>query len=110
MNLNKVNYVKILFKSIEKKRIAAKTKAEMNVRKLVISFYGRMCMNPLHLLQSKFLRDEEKIMKIISKSTFETLTRCKFYSQLENAKKKMEYESPKYVGVTILEFLYITHV
>ena len=48
----------------------AKTEAEKDVRKLMNnSLYGRMCMNPLHFLQSKFLHDEEKIMKSISKPT-----------------------------------------
>ena len=37
--------------------------------------YGRMCMNPLHLLQSKFLHDEEEIIKRISKPTFKNITR-----------------------------------
>ena len=56
-------------------------------------------MNPLHLLQSKFLHDEEKIMKSISKPTFKNLTRYKDYSQIEYKKKKIEYDSPVYVGV-----------
>ena len=62
-----------------------------------------MCMNPLHFLQSKFLHDEEKIMKSISKSTFKNITRYKDYSQNEYIKKKTKYDSPVYVGVTILE-------
>ena len=46
------------------KRATAKTEAEKDIRKLMnISLYGRMCMNPLHFLQSKFLHDEEKIRK-----------------------------------------------
>ena len=60
-----------------------------------------MCMNPLHFFQSKFLHDEEKIMKSVSKPTFKNITRD--YSQIEYVKKKIEYESPVYVGVTILE-------
>ena len=62
-----------------------------------------MCMNPLHFFQSKFLHDEEKIMKSISKPTFKNITRYKDYSQIEYIKKKIEYDSPVYVGVTILE-------
>ena len=62
-----------------------------------------MCMNPLHFLQSKFLHDEEKIMKSISKPTFKNITRYKDYSQIEYIKKKIEYDSAVYVGVTILE-------
>ena len=46
-----------------------------------------MCMNPQHFLQSKFLHDEEKIMKSISKSTFRNITRYKEYSQIEYIKK-----------------------
>ena len=43
------------------KRATAKTVAEKDVRKLMNnSLYGRMCMNPLHFLQSKFLHDNEK--------------------------------------------------
>ena len=61
-------------------------------------------MNPLHFLQSKFLHDEEKIMKIISKPTFKNITRYKDYSQIEYIKKKIEYDSPVYVDVTILQF------
>ena len=86
------------------KRATVKTAAEKVVRKLTNnSLYGKMCMNPLHLLQNKFLHDEEKIMKSISKPTFKNITRYKDYSQIEYIKKKMEYNSPIYVGVTILE-------
>ena len=61
------------------KRATAKTEAEKDVRKLMNnSLYGRMCMNPPHFLQSKFLHDEY-------------------------IKKKIEYDSPVYVGVSILE-------
>ena len=67
------------------------------------SLYGRMCMNPLHFFQSKFLHDEKKIMKIVSKPTFKNITRYRDYSQIEYIKKKIEYSSPVYVGVTILE-------
>ena len=62
-----------------------------------------MYMKPLHFLQSKFLHDEEKIMKSISKPTFKNIIRYKGYSQIESIKKKIEYDSPAYVGVTILE-------
>ena len=86
------------------KRATAKTEAEKDVRKLMNnSLYGRMCMNPLHFFQSKFLHDEEKIMKSISKPTFKNITRYRDYSQIEYIKKKIEYDSPVYVGVTILE-------
>ena len=86
------------------KRATSKTEAEKDVKKLMErSLYGRMCMNPPHFLQSKFLHDEEKIMKRISKPTFKNITRYKDYSQIEYIKKKIEYDSPVYVGVTILE-------
>ena len=86
------------------KRATAKTEAEKDVRKLMNnSLYGRMCMNPLHFFQSKFLHDEEKIMKSVSKPTFKKITRYRDYSQIEYTKKKIEYDSPIYVGVTILE-------
>ena len=62
-----------------------------------------MCMNPLHFLQSKFFHDEEKIMKSISKPTFRNIARYKDYSQIEYIEKKIEYDSPVYVGVAILE-------
>ena len=85
------------------KRATAKTEAEKDVRKLMNnSLYGRMCMNPLHFFQSKFLHDEEKIMKNVSKPTFKNITRYRDYSQIEYI-KKIEYDSPVYVGVTILE-------
>ena len=85
------------------KRAKAKTEAEKDVRKLMNnSLYGRMCMNPLHFFQSKFLHDEEKIMKCVSKPTFKNITRYRDYSQIEYIKKKIEYSSPVYVGVTIL--------
>ena len=43
------------------KRATAKTEAEKDVRKLMNnSLYGRMCMNLVHFLQSKFLHGEEK--------------------------------------------------
>ena len=65
-----------------KKRATAKTEAEKDVRKLMNnSLYGRMCMNPLHVLQSKFSHDEETIMKTISKPTFKNITRYKDYSK-----------------------------
>ena len=86
------------------KRATAKTEAETDVSKLMNnSLYGRMCLNPLHFLQSMFLHDEEKIMKSISKPTFKHITKQKDYSQIEYIKKKNEYDSPVYVGVTILE-------
>ena len=86
------------------KRATAKTEAEKDVRKLMNnSLYGRMCMNRLHFFQSKFLHDEEKIMKTVSKPTFKNITRYRDYSQIEYIKKKIEYDSPVYVGVTILE-------
>ena len=86
------------------KRATAKTEAEKNVRKLTNnSLYGRMCMNPLHFLQSKFLHNEEMIMKHISEPTFKNITRYRDYSQIEYLKKKIEYGSPVYVSVTILE-------
>ena len=58
-------------------------------------------MNPLHFFQSK-LHDEEKIMKSVSKPTFKNITRYRDFSQIEYI-KKIEYDSPVYVGVTILE-------
>ena len=71
------------------KRATAKTEAENDVRKLMNnSLYGRMCMNRLHLLQIKFLHNEEKIMKTISKPTFKNITRYEEYSQNEYIKKK----------------------
>ena len=86
------------------KRATAKSEAEKDERKLLKnSLYGRMCMNPPHFLQSKFLHDEEKIMKSIDKSTFKNITRYRDYSQIESIKKKIEYDSPVYVGVTVLE-------
>ena len=95
------------------KRATAKAEAEKDVRKLRKlmnnSLYGRMCMNPLHFPQSKFSHDEEKIMKNISKPTFKNITRYKDYSQNEYIKIKMEYDSPVYVGATILELKKITH-
>ena len=65
------------------------------------SLYGRICKNPLHFLQSKFLHDEEKIMKSIGKPTSKNITRYKYYSQIEYTKKKIECDSPVSVGVTI---------
>ena len=60
-----------------------------NVRKLMNnSLYGIICMNPLHFFQSKFLHDEEKIMKSISKPTFKNITRYRDYSQIEYLRKK----------------------
>ena len=42
-------------------------------------------------------------MKSISKPTFKNITIYKDYSQIEYTKIKIEYDSPVYVGVTILE-------
>ena len=71
------------------KRATAKTEAEKDVRKLMNnSLYGRMCMNPLHFLQSKFLHAEEKIMKSMRKPKFKNTTRYKDYSQIEDIKNK----------------------
>ena len=47
-----------------------------------------MCMNPLHFFQSKFLHDEEKIMKSVSKPTFKNINRYRDYSQIEYINKK----------------------
>ena len=90
------------------KRATNKTEAEKDVKKLMNnSLYGRIpntwCMNPLHFFQSKFLHDKEKIMKSINKPTFKNITRYKDCSQIEYIKKKKEYDSPVYVGVTIIE-------
>ena len=62
-----------------------------------------MCMNSRHFFQSKFLHDEEMIMKSVSKPTFKNITRYRDYCQIECIKKKIEYSSPVYVGVTILK-------
>ena len=71
------------------KRATAKNEAENDVRKLMNnSLYGRMFMNPLHFLQNKFLHDEEKIMKSVSKPTSKNITRYRDYSQIEYLKKK----------------------
>ena len=45
-----------------------------------------MCMNPL---QSKFIHDEEKTIKSVSKSNFKNITRYTDYSQIEYTKKKI---------------------
>ena len=71
------------------KRATAKTEAEKDVRKLMNnSLNGRMCMNTLQFFQSKFLHDEEKIMKSVSKPTVKNITRYRDYSQIEDIKKK----------------------
>ena len=86
------------------KRATAKTEAEKGVRKIMNnSPYGRMCMNPPHFFQNKFLHDEEKIMKSVSEPTYKNINRYRDYSEIEYLKKKIEYSSPVYVGVTILE-------
>ena len=67
------------------KRATAEIEAANDVRKLIDnSLYGRICMNPLHFLQSKFSHDEdeEHIMRNISKPTFKNITRYKDYSQI----------------------------
>ena len=93
------------------KRATAKTEAEKDIRKLMNnSLYKRMCMNPLHFFQSKFLHDDERIMKNVNKPTFKNITSYRDYSQIEYIKKKIEYSSPVYVGVTILELSKITYV
>ena len=69
------------------KRATAKTEAKKDVRELMNkSLYGRMCMNPLHFFQSKFLHDEEKIMKSVSKTTFRNITRYRDYSHIDYIK------------------------
>ena len=86
------------------KRATDKTETEKDAGKIMNnSLYGRLCMNPLQLLQIKFLHEEEKIMKKISKPTFKNITSYKDYSQLQYTKKKIEYDSPLYVGGTILK-------
>ena len=60
-------------------------------------------MNPLHFFQSKFLHYEEKIVKSVIKPTFKNITRYRDYSQTECIKKKIEFRSLIFVGVTILE-------
>ena len=86
------------------KRATAETESEKDVRKLMNnSLYGRMCMNLLHFFQSKILHDEEKIMKSVSKPSLKNITRYRDYSHTKYIKKKIEYSSPVYIGVTILE-------
>ena len=64
------------------------TEAEKDVRKLTnYSFYGRMCMNPLNFIQTKFLHGE-KIMKSVSKPTSKNLTRYKDYAQQKIVQRK----------------------
>ena len=36
-----------------------------------------MCMNLLYIIQTKFLSDDENMMKSVSKPTFENITRYK---------------------------------
>ena len=76
------------------KRATAKTEAEKDVRKLMNNFlYGRMCMNPLHFLQSKFKHNEEMLMKSITKPTSKNITRYKNYiAKLSIQKKKMIHQ------------------
>ena len=62
-------------------------------------------MTPRRFLQSKFLHDEEKIMRSLSKPTFKNITRYKDYSKINYIKKKIEYDSSVYVCVTILELI-----
>ena len=45
----------------------------------------------------------KKRMKSVSKPTFKNIIRCRDYSQIEYIKRKIEYSSPVYVGVTIFE-------
>ena len=72
------------------KRGTAKTEAEKDVRKLLNnSLYGRIRMNPLHFFQSKFLHDEEKTMKSVSKPTFRNITRYRDYRQIKYIKKRI---------------------
>ena len=81
----KQNYIcRDYIQNITDKRATAKTEAEKDVRKLMNnSLYGRY-MNPLHSpLQSKFLHDQEKIMKSISKPTFKNITRYKDYIRIQ---------------------------
>ena len=67
-----------------KQKSNAKTEAEKDVRKLMNnSLYGRMSMNPLHFFQRKFLHDEEKMSKSVSKPTFKNITIYRDYSQTE---------------------------
>ena len=49
--------------------------------------YGKICMDPQHFLQSKFLHDEEKIMENLSKPTLKNLSIYKDYSQIEYINK-----------------------
>ena len=75
VNIFKQDYIcRDCIQNTTDKRATAKTEAEKNVKKLLSnSLFGR-CLNALHFLQSKFLHDEEKIIKCISKSTFKSKT------------------------------------
>ena len=47
------------------KRAIAKIEVANDVSKLMNNaLYGKLCMNPLHFLQSKFLHDEERKPKV----------------------------------------------
>ena len=77
--INRVfRFISDFIQNITNKKATTKTEAESNVRKLMNNLlYGRMCMNPLHFIQSKFLHNEEKIMKSIRKPTFKNITTSK---------------------------------
>ena len=70
------------------KRATAKTEEQKDVRKLTNnSLYGRMCLNPLHFIQTKFLHGE-KIMKSVSKPTSKNITSYKDYAQQTFVQRK----------------------
>ena len=49
------------------KRATAKTGAEKDVKNLMNkSLFVRVCMNPLHFIETKLLYDEEKTMKSVN--------------------------------------------
>ena len=40
----------------------------------MVTFFGRFSMSTLNFCQNKFMQDEEKIMKHVSKPTFKNVT------------------------------------
>ena len=67
------------------------------------SLLERLCTIQKNFCRTKFLHDEENIMKTVCKPTCNNKTRCNDHILIEFSKRLKEYDSLVYLGVTIIE-------
>ena len=88
----------------------ANTDADKDMWRLMNNpLFGRLCVNLMNFCQTKFLHDEEKISKSVSKPIFKNVNRYNEYRLVDYSRRLMENNSSLYLGKTVLE-LSVTHL